>query len=209
LVGAPDAVLTSMITPLLKHVFSAAPHVDMGLVHLMPIRAEQPWQESLELLEQRGIDVAVLPLPVVPPRFVAVKLYEEEFVVAMRQGHPFAKSPTLAAYCSARHLLVSQSGDPRGFLDDLLAERGRTRHVTLTVPTFMLALDELAKSDLIATLPRRFVAQNAARFGLVSAELPVKRRPDKLYAVTTKAALLDDGVAWLRDVVVQSARPAT
>jgi DNA-binding transcriptional LysR family regulator len=181
----------------------------MGLVHLMPARVEQPWQESLDLLEQRGIDVAVLPLPVVPPRFVAVKLYEEEFVVAMRKGHAFAQSPTLGAYCGARHLLVSQSGDPRGFLDDLLAERGRSRHVAVTVPSFMLALDQLAKSDLIATLPRRFVEQNATRFGLVWAELPVRRRPDKLYAVTTKAALLDDGVAWLRDVVVRSAKVAT
>jgi DNA-binding transcriptional LysR family regulator len=198
-----------MITPLVEHVSATAPQVDMGLVHLMPVRADQPWQESLELLEQRGIDVAVLPLHAVPPRFVAVKLYEEEFVVAMRKGHAFAQSPTLTAYCGARHLLVSQSGDPRGFLDDLLAERGRRRHVALTVPAFMLALDQLAKSDLIATLPRRFVVQNAARFGLVSAELPLRRKPDRLYAVTTKAALLDDGVAWLRDVVVRSAKSVT
>jgi DNA-binding transcriptional LysR family regulator len=209
LVGAPDAVLTSMTTPLVEHVSATAPNVDMGLVHLMPVRADQPWQESLELLEQRGIDVAVIPLHAVPPRFVAVKLYDEEFVVAMRKGHAFAQSPTLEAYCGARHLLVSQSGDPRGFLDDLLAERGRRRHVALTVPAFMLALDQLAKSDLIATLPRRFVVQNAARFGLVSAELPVRRKPDRLYAVTTKAALLDDGVAWLRDVVVGSAKSVT
>ncbi len=205
LVGAPDAVLASMVTPLLENVGAAAPQVDMGLVHLMPVRAEQPWVESLELLEQRRIDVAVLPLRAVPLRFAAVRLYDEDFVVAMRKGHAFARSPTLAAYCGARHLLVSQSGDPRGFVDDLLAKRGRKRQVALTVPAFMLALDQLAKSDLIATLPRRFVAQNAARFGLVSVELPVRRKPDTLYAVTTKAALRDDGVAWLRDVLVSSA----
>src|SRR4029078_903126 len=41
LVGAPDAVLTSMITPLVEHVSATAPQVDIGLAHPMPVRADQ------------------------------------------------------------------------------------------------------------------------------------------------------------------------
>ena len=68
-----------------------APGVDIGLIHLMPGQRgsamDQPWQGSLEKLEKREIDIAVLPLRVVPPRFEASRLYEEDFVVAMRKGH--------------------------------------------------------------------------------------------------------------------------
>ena len=69
-IGAPDAVMTSMVTPILRCVHSNAPHVDIGLLHLMPEQGrgskDQPWQGSLEKLERRRIDIAVLPLRTVP-----------------------------------------------------------------------------------------------------------------------------------------------
>ena len=86
----------------------------------------------------------LLPLRVVPPRFEARRLFEEDFVVAMRKGHHFARSPTLAAYSRSQHLLVSLSGDPHGFVDEFLAKRGLKRRVALTVPTFMMALAHLS-----------------------------------------------------------------
>ena len=89
------------MTPILRCVRTNAPHVDIGLLHLMPEQGrgskDQPWQGSLEKLERRQIDIALLPLRVVPPRFEARRLFEEDFVVAMRKGHHFARSPTLAA----------------------------------------------------------------------------------------------------------------
>jgi len=125
-IGAPDAVMTSVVTPILRCVHTNAPHVDIGLLHLMPEQGRgskgQPWQVSLEKLERRQIDIAMLPL--VPPRFEARRLFEEDFVVAMCKGHRFARSPTLAAYARSQHLLVSLSGDQHGFVDEFLAKRG-------------------------------------------------------------------------------------
>jgi DNA-binding transcriptional LysR family regulator len=128
-------------------------------------------------------------------------------VVAMRKGHRFARSPTIAAFCAAHHLLVSLSGDPRGFVDDLLAKRGAKRRIALTVPTFMMALAHLSGSDLIAALPRRLVASHAARFELTFVELPFKRKPDPIVAVATKAAMMDKGIAFVVDVLAASAAP--
>jgi DNA-binding transcriptional LysR family regulator len=135
------------------------------------------------------------------------RLFDDDFVVAMRKGHRFARSPSLTAYCRAQHLLVSLSGDPHGSVDELLAKRGLKRRVALTVPTFMMALAHLASSDLIAALPRRLVANHAARFGLVSAELPIKRKPDQVLAIATRAAMMDDGISWLMGVLVSSVAP--
>jgi DNA-binding transcriptional LysR family regulator len=207
-IGAPDAVMASVMAPLLERLDTKAPHVDIGLIHLMPLvrggSMDQPWQESLRKLENREIDVAMLPLRMVPPRFEARRLYDEDFVVAMRKGHLFARAPNQATFCRSQHLLVSLSGEPRGFVDDLLARRGLKRRIVLTVPSFMMAVAHLSSSDLIATLPRRLVERHATRFGLASAELPFKRKPDPIQTVATKAAMMDAGIVWLMDVIVDS-----
>jgi DNA-binding transcriptional LysR family regulator len=207
-VGGPDAIMASLARPLLKRIGAAAPGVDVSLLHLMPtqpgLSAGRPWQESLEKLETREMDIAVLPIGEVPSRFEARDLYVEDFVIAMRKGHAFNRSPTQAQYLKASHLLVSLGGDPHGFVDDQLAKRGIKRRVALTVPNFMMAVAHLAKSDMIAALPRRLVASEAHRFGLVSAELPFKRKPDQILAVVTKAAMMDDGVAWFMHVLFDS-----
>jgi DNA-binding transcriptional LysR family regulator len=207
IVAAPDAVLASTMIPLLERISAEAPHVDVGLIHVMPWRRagskEAPWAECLMMLENREIDLAMLPIKSVPPRFAARRLYDEDFVVAMRMGHPFARAPTEAAFCAADHLLVSLNGDPHGFIDEMLAKRGSRRRVVLTVPSFVMALTHLASSDLLAVLPRRLVRQHAALLGLVAVELPLRRKSDPIHAVVTRAALMDAGVAWLMELFAE------
>ena len=205
-IGAPDGASAVLLEPLFARLRRQALGIDIGLIHLMPeqpITTGQAWQQGLEMLEARTIDIAVLPLWEVPPRFVARSLFEEDFVVAMRKGHAFARDPSLSAFCQADHLLVSLSGDFLGFVDELLAKRGLKRRVALTVPSFMMALAHLPTSDLIASLPRHLVQHHGASFGLIAAELPVKRKPDPIQAITTKAALMDAGVSWLMEVVAE------
>jgi DNA-binding transcriptional LysR family regulator len=205
-IGAPDGASAVLLEPLFARLRKQALGIDIGLVHLMPeqpIATGQAWQQGLEMLQARAIDIAVLPLREVPPRFVARHLYSEDFVVAMRKGHALARNPSLSAFCRAEHVLVSLNGDPHGFVDELLAKRGLSRRVVLTVPGFMMALAHLASSDLIASLPRRLVQHHGARFGLIAAELPLKRKPDPIQAITTKAALMDAGVSWLIEVVAE------
>ena len=108
--GGPDAIMTSLAQPLLKSISTIAPGIDISLLHLMPtlrgISVDQPWWESLEELGKGEMDIAVLPIGVVPPRFESRYLYEEDFVVAMRKGHRFSRSPTPSQYLKATHLLV-------------------------------------------------------------------------------------------------------
>jgi DNA-binding transcriptional LysR family regulator len=200
-IGAPDDVSAVFLPALLTKLRSIAPRVDIGVRLLLPPRGGQPiaqaWEPVLEELEARTIDIAIAPLTKVPVRFVSRTLYDEDFVVAMRKGHPFARRPTLDRYCEMQHIVVSMSGDPHGLFDELLAKQERHRRVALTVPNFMQALAHVATTDLIAALPRRLVATYAAQFGLTSSELPVTRRPDGIRAVVTEAALMDPGVAWL------------
>ena len=91
-IGSPDAVLASTAALLLKHISAVAPAIEIGLVHLMLNRATgrrtTPGGSASNQVEQREIDVAMLPVRELPPRFEAHWLYDEDFVVAMRRGHP-------------------------------------------------------------------------------------------------------------------------
>ena len=135
------------------------------------------------------------------PDFVEQTLYEEEFVIAARAGHSYAKVPTLDRFCRMRHLLVSLTGDAHGFVDEALAKRGLSRRIALTVPNFMMALAIIAETDLIAALPKQLMAMHAARFGVVSAKAPVPLRSDRIRAIVSKPAMMDAGVAWLFGVL--------
>src|SRR5262245_61551730 len=201
IIAAPDAVLASTTQPVLKRIADEAPSVDIGLIHAMPRQRagskDAPWGEYLAMLDDREIDLAILPIGRTPARFQARRLYDEDFVVAAEKGHPYARAQTEAAFCEAKHLLVSLDGDPHGFIDEMLARRGRSRRIVLTVPSFAMALAHLAGSDLLAVLPRRLVRQHASLLGLIEVELPFSRKADPIQAVVTKAALMDAGVAWL------------
>ena len=143
---------------------------------------------------------AIAPIDRAPPRFVTRTIYEEDFVVVARAGHPFAARPTLQRFCQMQHLVVSMTADPYGFVDDALAKQGLARRDALTVPDFTLGLAAVAETDLIAAMPRRFVATHARRFGVVSREVPLKLRSYSIRAAILKAALMDEGIAWLVNI---------
>ena len=93
------------------------------------------------------------------------------------------------------------TADPFGFVDDALAKQGLARRVALTVPNFASGLATVAETDLIAAMPRRFVAMHAARFAVVSREVPLRLRAFSIQAAVPKVALMDAGLAWLFDVI--------
>lgn len=210
-IGAPDGVSAVVLPPLLARLRKEAPGIDIAVRQILPTQgeasAEHAWRGALADLETQGregaregaMDVAIVPSDEMPARFHGRLLFEEDFVLAMRAGHPFARAPTLDRYCEMQHLVVSLTGDAHGFVDRVLGEQGRTRRVALTVPNFMFALALVAETDLITALPRRFAARHARRFGVVRREAPLPLGRFRLTAIAPKVAMMDAGLAWLFD----------
>jgi len=166
-----------LLPPLLAGLQEMAPGVDISVRQVLPEfrrPTDSAWEPTLTGLDARAFDIAILPLPGVPARFVSRTLYEEDFVIATRPGHPFARKPSLDRFCKARHLVVSLTGDPHGFVDEVLAGKGLTRRVALTVLNFIMALALIAETDLIAALPRQLVLRYARRFGVAITEAPCR-----------------------------------
>jgi len=102
------------------------------------------------------------------------RLAESRYVCAMRREHPLAGEPlTLDNFCEARHVLVSFSGRPHGFVDQALAGLGRTRHIALTVNQFFTAAQIVAACDLLTALPEGFLPITGLQNRLVLRDLPV------------------------------------
>jgi DNA-binding transcriptional LysR family regulator len=204
-IGAPDGVSGVILPPLIDHLQSIAPGIDISVRELLPPPGTRTfgraWEPAFAGLEARSMDIAIVPSGDVPVRFAKCTLYEEDFIIASRAGHPFAREPSLERFCAMQHLLVSLSGDAHGFVDAILAKKGLSRRIALTVPNFMLALAVLAETDLIGALPRRLLAMHARRFGLTGTEPPLLLRRDPIRAVASKAAMMDAGVAWLFGVL--------
>lgn len=199
--GAPDGISSVLLPPLLALLAREAPAVDIGMRQLLPREGEPnmalAWRDALDLVEGRAIDAAIVPLGEVPARFSVKTLFSEPFVIAARRGHPYLGAPGLEAYCASRHLVVSHAGDPHGFVDAALAAQGLSRRVALTVPNFMFALAALADTEMIAALPRRFVAMHGRRFGVEGIAPPLPLPAYAINLVVPRVALMDAGIAWL------------
>lgn len=190
--GAPDAVFGVVLPPLLAALAKLGPQIDLSVRPILP-------QSALADLDARKADLVIQPLLEVPPRFQAIRLYEEDFAIAMRARHPLKSKLNLDRYCGAKHVLVSMTGDPHGNVDALLKKLGRVRRVAATVPNFLFALSVVAETDLIAAVPRH-AAAHAQRFGVVLVEPPAQIAPlthSAIQVIATRTALTDPGVAWL------------
>ena len=185
----------------------SAPGVDIGIRQLLPVQGftvpHLAWKDALKELEDRTMDIAIIPFDDIPVRFHKQKLYEEEFVIAVRKGHSFQRNPTLKRYCEMEHLVVSHTGDVSGFVDVELAKRGLTRRVALTVPNFIFALSVLAETEMVSAIPRRFIEIHGARFDVVAVKAPLPLPRFSINIVLPKVAMMDAGLAWLVQLLGQ------
>jgi DNA-binding transcriptional LysR family regulator len=201
-IGAPDALSAIFLPSLLQRVRAAAPRVDLSIKEALPTATaytvEAAWEAVRTQLESRALDMAVIPGARATARFARKRLYGTRFCIAARRGHPFLRKPTLDKFCACEHVVVSQVGDSHGFIDTLLQKQQRSRRVSLTVPTFLLALSLVAGTDLLAAVPRNLFEVHGARLGLACTDLPLPAASfDPVYVVASQGALLDEGIHWL------------
>jgi hypothetical protein len=80
---------------------------------------------------------------------------KDRFVVVARKGNPYtAGRLTLKRYVEAPHALVAPGGTPRGLVDDLLAERGLSRRIAVSVPHFLVAPQMQLHFRRVSSKPR-------------------------------------------------------
>jgi DNA-binding transcriptional LysR family regulator len=208
-----DATAAMLMPSLIRHLEASAPYVNLRLV---PLTTRDP----RVLLEAGEIDLAVGYFPATvagiglaamqsgtADSFAYTRLYSGEYVCVMRREHPLAKNLkrrplTLDAYCDAKHLLVSFSGRPFGFIDEALAAVNRTRRIVLTVNQFFTAGRVVANSDLLTVLPRHFLAATGISDEFTVVDLPFDVPPVHVDMVWHRRANALSAQQWLRGAIV-------
>ena len=209
-----DATAAELMPGLLAIITAQAPGVSLRVV---PLTTRDPRR----LLDEGQADLALGHFPAAVAEldsrtqageavsFVQQRLFAGDYVCVMRRDHPLAQGPlTLAAYCSARHLLVSYSGRAVGFMDEALRALGHTRHIVLTVNQFFTAGKVVSQSDLVTVLPRHLVNVTGFADQLVLRELPFVAPQVQLDALWHRR---QDGASahrWLRENIFSVAAQA-
>jgi DNA-binding transcriptional LysR family regulator len=131
------------------------------------------------------------------------RLYDGEYVCVMRRGHPLAqKNISLDEFCNARHLLVSFSGRPYGFIDEALTSIGRHRRVVMTVNQFFTAGRVVVNSDLLTVLPKPFVPTTGISSELFMCDLPFKVPALHVDALWHRRKHSQSDHIWLREILI-------
>jgi DNA-binding transcriptional LysR family regulator len=213
-----DATAAELVPGLLDITEREARGVSMRVV---PLSTRDP----RGLLEREEADLAMGYFPAVLADLTAKfqsgsvvsfdhqRLYDGEYVCVMRQGHPLLQGHgegglTLDQFCAARHLLVSFSGRPYGFVDEALASMGRERRIVLTVNQFFTAGRVVSQSDLLTVLPRHFVRVADISNGLVIKTLPFDMPAVHVDALWHKRLQQNSGHQWLRGAIARAAEMA-
>lgn len=156
-------------------------------------------------LLSREADVLVGPFAPSGAGFHSRRLYVEEYACLMDPAHPAAHGPDLDVdrYLALNHVLIQYGPAWRSAYLQEIDAAGQVLTPAITVPS-PAGMDTLiAGSDLVATVPRRLGARNAAR--LVLRDCPFRGQFDLRlgWAAHTNASSMH---CWLRDLIWQVGR---
>ena len=206
-----DATAAELMGGLAQELEHHAPNIS---VRVLPLTTRDP----RGLLENGVVDLALGYFPAVladltaraqigeATAFEHHRLYDGEYVCVMRKDHPLAKKEiTLEDFCNARHLLVSFSGRPYGFIDEALASIGKQRRVVMTVNQFFTAGRVVVNSDLLNVLPHHFVHTTGISKEFYLCNLPFKVPTLHVDALWHRRKHAQSDHVWLRDVLINIA----
>src|SRR5690349_2207216 len=144
----PDLAVELLMPPLMAKITKLAPNVRIDVV---------PWRGPAIFTAEfaRTIDL-VISIGNAFSGFHRQRLYTDSDALAVRRGHPnAAKLKKRDGFLNARHVAVIIRGQSEDLIDIWLRSKGIERRIALVVPGYIEALHVVARTDLIAFVPRR------------------------------------------------------
>lgn len=186
-----------ILPTLMAHLSKLAPSMTLRVIPNVNI-------DAAALLERGELDLAIGVFLNPGSRFRTQTLLNDEYQCAMRRENPLAHQPmTLKQFVQAKHLLISLTGEPTNFIDQLLEEKGLKREIALIINQFVLAPFIIAQSDLICTLPRRTIQQSGLDNHFYLTPLPLALDPKLVKMMWHERYHQNSMHSWVRSLVSQ------
>lgn len=201
-IAAIDYTLQAVVLPFLQLLRKEAPGIKVAS-HFIDD------SQVLNQLEQGKLDIALMTPETVPQDLHARVLYQEHYVCVVHDGHKLAAKGRLSLdeFCALEHALVSYVGGAfSGPTDKALAELGRQRRVVLSVPSFLVLLEVLRSSELVAVVPKRLIQ---AGQGMTIMTLPKELKIEGFTKVMAWHERSHNHQAhrWIRELIVKAIKP--
>jgi len=158
-------------------------------------------------MERDEVDLLLATVRIIPNALKTRSLSTERYHMAQRKGHPRGQHPpSLDAYCELKHVLVSTTGGFESFIDTQLADAGRQRSVTVSVPHYDLVPSIVATTDYVCTLPIRFLKRFEDQIDIFP--LPLTLPDFSIAQAWHPRSEADSGNRWLRDQLSRLDQPS-
>jgi DNA-binding transcriptional LysR family regulator len=195
----PDLAVELLAPPLMERVGELAPNVRLDIV---------PWRGSAIMTAEfaRTIDL-VISIGDAFRGFHRQLLYTDRDALAVRRGHPIgARLKNRETFLKARHVAVIIRGQNIDLIDSWLQGKGIERPIALAVPGYLEALHVVARTDLVAFVPRRLIAALAKPLSLIAVTPPLDPGIDEQFMFYPTRAQFDPGSIWLRRLMLETGR---
>jgi DNA-binding transcriptional LysR family regulator len=141
------------------------------------------------------------------PTFHRQRIYTDSDALAVRKGHPLGgRLKRKDVFLAARHIAVAGRGLREDVIDYWLRDEKIARKIAVTVPSYIEALHVVARTDLVAFVPRKLIASLAKPLSLVTIDPPFDPGTDEQFIFYPTRAQRDPASIWLRNLVSESAR---
>lgn len=166
------------------------------------MRMRRPEGDISQALEDGSADI-VMGQPVEGSGLKQRVVFDETFVVIVRQGHPAlgadGASITLERYLELGHVLVSTNDEP-GIVDRKLDAMGLSRRVVLRTPYFVGVPFMVARSELVAMVPRALAEEAATLVPLQLVPPPMSLPSFRIMMTWHERSHRDLAHEWLREL---------
>lgn len=166
------------------------------------VRMRPPAGAIQQALEDGSADL-VMGMPVEGSGLKQRAVFDESFVLIIRSGHPAlaedGASISLSRYVELGHVLVSANDEP-GVVDRELEARGLARRVVLRTPYFVGVPFIVARSELVATVPRALAEEAATLVPLRILPPPLPLRSFRVVMTWHERSHRDPAHEWLREL---------
>ncbi len=154
--------------------------------------------QALDHLQRDEVDIAVGRFTSRTEGFHREHLYDDEYCVVARVGHPRVQgSIDLQTFTEVDHIIVSLTGHLEQLGDDNLKQQHVERHIVAAVPRFLTGLTLVAQSDAILMVQRRLAVRYANTFGLQVLVPPHETKSFSHFAMSRLQDREDPAIDWL------------
>ncbi len=180
---------------LMQEIYKNAPKISVGSYGYN--RSEQ-----VHALSTNNLDFVVDPIIPASDEINSYKVFEDDYVVAHREGHPISeiKNLTVKDILAQRHLNVSARKRGLHLIDVELEKVGYKRDVALRCQHFLIAPTIVRSTDVVLMVTRSFAMSHGLPFVEIPADIPTM----EYFLIWHKSDEGDGGHLWMKDLIMKA-----